>query len=92
MASKMKTLNEPSGMLGFCRVEQKAKSKGIGSTLEEARSNYAIKTSVTANKLLLCCVILKKMKKKMKSYKKENCVYLKKKLPFFFTFWLSYYT
>ena len=54
------------------RVQQKAKPKAHGPTLEKTRPDHAIRSGIT-----LSCDILKKKKKKKKNNKKEKCYFLK---------------
>ena len=60
--------------LSVGQVQQTAKTKGHGPTLEETWSDHAIKSSIAITKLLLGCDIRKK--KKMNN-KKEKCDFLK---------------
>ena len=57
-----------------CSVEQKAKPKGYGPTLEETRPDHAIRSSVAITKLPLGRAILKK---KNNNNTKEKCDFLK---------------
>jgi len=59
MASEIQTLKNPSGMLCDVKLNLKKQLKGRGSTLEETRLDHAIRSAITATKLLLCCIILK---------------------------------
>ena len=62
--------------LSVVRVQEPAKPKGRGPTLEETWPDHAIRSSVAITKLPLGHDILKKKKKK-KNNKKEKCDILK---------------
>ena len=69
--------------LSIGRVQLKAKPKGRGPTLEETRTDHAIRSSVAVTKLPLRHEILKEGE--MRCF--ENIFFLD-----FLTFWLSYST